>query len=63
MYTGTRLTTAIHRLAFVAVNIRNLPLTLSAHKKNELNLWACLSLNVDHVQFEFRQVLDHNSLL
>ena len=50
-------------LAFVAVNIRNLLLTLSAHKKNELSLWACLSLNVQHEQFEFRQVLDHNSLL
>ena len=47
-------------LAFMAENVRNLPLTRSAHEeKNELNLWASLCLDVQHLQFEFQQVFDH----
>ena len=45
-------------LAFMAENVRNLPLMLSAHekKKKELNLWASLCLDVQHLKFEFQQV-------
>lgn len=48
-------------LAFMAENVRNLPLMLSAHekKKKELNLWASLCLDVQHLKFEFQQVFDH----
>ena len=47
-------------LAFMAENVRKLPLTRSAYeKKNELNLWASLCLDVQHLQFEFQQVFDH----
>ena len=28
-------------------------------KKNELNLWASLCLDVQHVQVDFQQVLHH----
>ena len=44
----------------MAENVRKLPLTRSAYeKKNELNLWASLCLDVEHLQFEFQQVFDH----